>query len=228
MAKAAAMWPTKMRLFFKELGAKLGDIFVERLTQDKEFEIPVMLNAGNPADLMTNIIGDGLRHALNTAARSAREAGDKELAHRLTDARKSLGHKVMGLGGVLDGARAVTAIHEMTDISLADIIDVPVLGTHNERMVVDVDHSTARTPEGDIVPLREYPGVEIDEVEANKRTRMGGTRIIKNYKDLLDMDQSAVLATGAALMKITRSRHHQQQSAHAGHPVSSDRRSGQA
>ena len=191
---------------------------LERLEALKKsvFHLPVFLNVTNPADATTEVLGRELHAGLARHAVTAQRSGNTDLAKLLAAEARSLKGKILGQGGVLDGSRVATSIHEIlrddkgNPFPLEDVVEAPVRGTHDDVMEWDQKNTKVRH-QGKIIPLVEYPGIDLNaKYDANKtnaeeiisRTRGGGSRIKRNYKEVLDIDQSATIATGAAMMKM--------------------------
>ncbi len=188
---------------FAHYGRVFADFAAKKITEDPEFHLPVIINAGNPVDTMTEVLGRELHAGLAEHAKQAKDAGNQGLARLLAAEARSLNKKILGQGGVLDGARAATAIHDVTGIPLDNILSVPVLGTHNENMQVDFANVKI-CHDGREIGLEQYPDTIPSGAfnDITERTRKGGVRIAQDYLSQLDVDQTAVLATGIANMRM--------------------------
>jgi malate/lactate dehydrogenase len=208
---------------FKDLGNNLADIVFEKIKADPAFKMPVIIQAGNPLDTMTEILGRTMHERLTSHANDAIKTKNYALAKPLADAAKFLEQKLVGQSGVLDGARAAFAIHKvLNEFPINKIVSAPVIGTHNENMVIDFDHVKVLDDAGKPIKLTDHPlfkeavSAKADELRATpelnpkqavlneitKETKAGGSAVIGNYKGRAGIDQSAFVATGAAIMDM--------------------------
>lgn len=199
--------------FFEDLGHQIGDAFIERLQADPHYKIPVIINSGNPVDTMTEVLSRTIRaRMVNVLAQiDTGDLADNEInfRNRLIDAIDSLPTKVIGQGGILDSSRAASAISNSLHIPIEDVISAPVVGTHNEKMVLDVEHCVIRH-DGSEIPLAQYPKMTPERLgKIQEATQKGGGSVLNEYSEILNngreatlpkLSQSAFLATGAANM----------------------------
>lgn len=111
--------------------------------------------------------------------------------------------KIIGMGGVLDGARKRRVISGALTIPKEWVVQVPVIGEHGENMVFVPELTEIRFPAGsgafsktlaDMLVSGEIDGFVLKAIE--DRTRARGAQIIKN------MGTSAFIAPAEAIAKM--------------------------
>lgn len=171
--------------YFTTLGEQLADAFI---ACGAKGAFPVVINTGNPVDDMTEVLGTVI---------TARITG--KVSH---DALCQLPARIIGQGGILDGARAAFALNKQFNIALDDLVEVPVLGPHNDKMRIDFENVRVRH-NGRIIALSDYPGVKLDEQtkeEIAAITRKGGADVLQDTLAKTGHSQSAVFSTATAVM----------------------------
>ena len=184
---------------FIKYGNEIADALFAQLQKNPNARFPVIINAGNPMDAMTETVGKTI------SARLARlKKNNPEFAEKIQATIVELPAKVIGQGGILDEARAVFAISELTAIPSENILRAPVLGTHNEKMVIDFDAIQVRI--GDhTVALKDYQNINLtDDLKAEilKKARAGGSDVLRDTHEKTGISQTAVFGTAAAILKM--------------------------
>lgn len=196
---------------YEKLGTQLAQSFGQQMKTNPHFKIPVMIVVGNPVDTTTEVLWRTLSRNLAEQSRQASvkvdkpEAsanGDEALSKRLDEAVKELKKKVIGQGGVLDGARGATAISQAMAIPLNDVVAVPVEGQHGPNMAANAADAQVML-NGKQIPLSQHPEYTTEKAAIIKtETTEGGKAVIDDYREVIKHDQSAVLAAGAATMRM--------------------------
>lgn len=199
----AVLLPRNAPIFIK-YGQDIANAFVAKLEHNPNARFPVIIVAGNPMDAMTEALGKAMSHRFAQIKKKR-----PDLEERIQKAIDDLPNKIIGQGGILDGARGAFAIHEELKIPLEDIISVPVLGTHNDKMVIDYKNVIVRYNDQEI-PLEDYGFAVLDndlKERITAATRKGGedvnVDIQERTKDQFPpkgLEQSAVFATAAAIL----------------------------
>lgn len=187
--------------YFRDLGVQLADAFLAEIKKGNT-QLPVVINTGNPVDTMTETMGRTLTERLTQDAMQAVKEGNTQLARDIASVVRDLPHKIMGQGGVLDGARAAFAIGDSFNIPKENLVRVPVVGPHSNSMIVDYD-SVRVHYHGKEVALKDCPGVELDtdtRASLHAKAAAGGTSVLKDTAAKTGHKQSATFSTGAAVM----------------------------
>ena len=203
----SVLLPRNAPIFIK-YGQDIADAFVAKLEQNPNARFPVIIVAGNPMDAMTEALGKAMNHRFAQLKKTR-----PELEERIQKTMNDLPNKIIGQGGILDGARGAFAIHDELKIPLEDIISVPVLGTHNDKMVIDYKNVIVLY-NGEEMRLKDY-GFAVLNDDLKKRitaaTRIGGEDVITDTKERTKeqfppegLEQSAVFATAAAILMMAQ------------------------
>lgn len=190
--------------FFEDMGRDIAQAILEKLKENADYKMPVIINVGNPMDTMTEVLGRAIHENLTSMFEQ-----EPALKRDIARVARELHQKVVGMGGILDGARAAFALNQVTkekgyEIPLDDIVNVPVLGTHNENMTPELEKAMIKV-NGKETSLLDHLGADkIAEInaEVQKLTSTGGAVVNKNYKEVTGLASSAVLGTGAGLLKM--------------------------
>jgi malate dehydrogenase len=163
----AAGFPRKPGMTREDLIQKNGDVIKDVSLKIKEFAPEsILIVVTNPLDVMSY------------------------LAHKVTGFDR---HKIMGMAGVLDGARCANLAAQELDIMRTEI-DAVVIGSHDPNMVPLFEHSQAQGK-----PLK----VALDAKKQNsiaERTRKRGAEIVSLLKS-----GSAFFAPSAAGFSMIKS-----------------------
>jgi malate dehydrogenase len=125
-------------------------------------------------EILQNVVGQLVQRSPQTILIVVTNPLDAmcEVARRISGFPRE---RVMGMAGVLDGARMRFFIAEALKVSVTDV-DAFVLGGHGDTMVPLPRYATVNG-----IPLPEL--LPADKIEAiNQRTRTGGAEIVNYYK----------------------------------------------
>ncbi len=185
--------------YFADLANQIADQHVATLRHNARAPFPTIINTTNPVDTMTELLVKTISRRLSAHMRKAVAGHETALATQLGKTIRTIPIKILGQGGVIDGARAAGAISLVTGVALDDIAFAPVLGPHNAHMVVNFDAITVKQ-DGKSVPLSHiHPLTQEEKDRINTLTRKGAGDVLEDTKAKTGQAQTAVFATAAAI-----------------------------
>lgn len=173
-------------------GTQIADAYLEQLKTNKNAKLPFVINVGNPADAMTATIFKTIQKIL---VATEKNETDTEIKNTISATIKALPSRVLGMGGILDEARAVFAISELLGVP-PERIRAPVFGPHNDDMFIDFKRVTVQAEDGNLTT----PSFTSEQIEKiNEATKKGGALTKADTNAKTGIDQSSVFASARGM-----------------------------